>query len=62
MRLFCVCLLLLLAVAVPAGSQELSTQVYPSEDEVYEAWITGEIDIAQLQILMEMAMMILVGR
>ena len=55
MRLFLVCLVLLFALESLAGAQELSTQVYPSEDEVYEAWINGEIDIAQLQILMELA-------
>jgi hypothetical protein len=46
---------LILLAAEPSRSQELSTSVYPSEDEILEALQTGEIDYCQYQILLELA-------
>ena len=45
--------LILCAVSAEAG-QELSTLVYPSEDELEEAFYRGEIDFIQLVILQEL--------
>lgn len=46
-------LILLLGELCPA--QELSTVVFPSEDEILEALRAGEIDYYQYQILMELS-------
>ncbi|MCK4461115.1 MAG: hypothetical protein KAW46_04890 [candidate division Zixibacteria bacterium] len=46
-------LLLVLVITSAAVSQELSTEVYPSEDELYLALAAGDIDYHQLLILRE---------
>ncbi len=46
-------LLLVLVITSAAVSQELSTEVYPSEDELYLALAAGDIDYHQFLILRE---------
>ena len=46
-------LLLVLVIASATVSQELSTEVYPSEDELYRALAAGDIDYHQFLILRE---------
>ena len=53
MRRLAPALLLVLVITSAAVSQELSTEVYPSEDELYLALAAGEIDYYQFLILRE---------
>ncbi len=53
MRRTSACLILVLAFASSVLSQELSTEVYPSEDELHEALVTGSLDSLQYTLLLD---------
>lgn len=53
MRKTSAALLLVLVFASSALSQELSTDVYPSEDELHEALLAGDLDSLQYVILLD---------